>query len=333
MRHLPQTITGVLTLSLTSAALAGTPPDDGHDWVTIGAPGNRATLPEEVPMRPFLQIGAVGYEYRLTRTEITADQWLGFVQAYAPYWTGSPSDPNFTSWSIYPTPTGYRVSPGQERFPVEMSWQVAARYCNWLHNDRAPEQAAFESGAYDTSTFTVNPDGTANDQATHSPGARYWIPTRDEWVKGAYYDPDRHGPGQEGYWLSAGSHEDEDVWLVSGLPEAGGETNGGLGVPPGLGMDAGSYPHVPGPWGLLDISGGTTEWTEDLVDTAGHRRVLGSWYRSSGYGIDDRIDNNGFATDPRAIPEGFRLASAVPGPAGGVVMIFAMMTLFSRRQR
>jgi len=49
----------------------------------------------------------------------------------------------------------------------DISWRVAAMYCNWLHNDKRNDRAAFLNGAYDVSTFgylydlnKVNLDGS-----------------------------------------------------------------------------------------------------------------------------------------------------------------------------
>lgn len=90
--------------------------------------------------------------------------------------------------------------PGLEHLPIEPSWEMAARYSNWLHNGKVNAAWAFENGAYDTSTFVVNPDGSTQHQLQHNPDARFWIPTYDELMKATYYDPNRYGPGQEGYW-------------------------------------------------------------------------------------------------------------------------------------
>ena len=81
-----------------------------------------------------------------------------------------------------------------------ITWRTAAKFSNWLHNDKASSIAALQDGAYDTSTFTTNPNQTFNDQLTHHPVAKFWIPTLDEWIKAAHYDPNRYGPGEGGYW-------------------------------------------------------------------------------------------------------------------------------------
>ena len=200
-------------------------PDYGHDFVTVGAAGNRAALPHEVPdtWYPDNPPGAVGHEFRITRTEVLVSQWYDYVTAYAPFYDGALNSTRFTSWYIVPDGGGFAYNPAEAGCPVTATWEHAARYCNWLHNNRVNAAWAFESGAYDTSTFTRN--GSAfNHQREASPGARYRLPTYNESIKAFYFDPNRYGEGQEGYWLYPQS---SDEMPVSGAPDAGGTTNTG----------------------------------------------------------------------------------------------------------
>lgn len=202
------------------------PPDYGFTWSTITHPGNRPANQTEAPIlfppfsTPALHVGAVNHEYRIATTEVSVADWFEFVQAYQPHYRGSPADNTFTSfWIDYNSSSGtYFIQDGAANRPAGMAWRLAARYVNWLHNDKRLDQAAFETGVYDTSTFFTNPDGTFTDQRQHSPGARFWIPTLDEWTKAVYYDPDRYGEGQEGYWLYPNGTNTE---LISGDPENG----------------------------------------------------------------------------------------------------------------
>jgi len=140
-----------------------------------------------------------------------------------------------------------------------------------LQNGKINEQWAFDGGVYDASTFTRNEDGTFNDDYARSPDARYWIPNVDEWMKAAYYDPNRFGPGLSSWWDFPNK---TDQPLFIGFPaESGeipiptqvarqgitGETNGSLDNWPAKGMSVGSYPWVQSPWGLRDVSGGLSE--------------------------------------------------------------------------
>ncbi len=314
-------------------SIAQTLPSHGYEFAKIGHPGNRDTIPSEVPLRPWLEVGRVDYVYRISTTEVNATQWLEFVEAYAPYWTGSPSDPSFTSWYIYPGAGQYVIQPGAEHWPVQVSWESAARYSNWLHNGKGSGQEAFENGAYDTSTFTIDPQtGNYNHQRTHNPDATFWLPTWDEWVKAVHYDPNRYGAGVEGYWQYPNA---SDTWLISGLPVNGGETNAGPAlITAGVwGMDVGSYPYVIAPWGLLDSSGGWSEWTEDVLPmTSGLRRAMGSYQRDQAFMVTDRLDDLGYFTPPNFGLNGIRLASPIPEPASIAIVTSAVVISLTRRR-
>jgi hypothetical protein len=314
--HKERGMTTAIMIAACFLGLAGPPGDDGFDWVVVGDPGNRAANAEEAPEfyppfwpEPGLEAGDVAWEYRLTRTEITAAQWLEFVVAYAPFWDGNPSDPALTSIWILHDDGEYVIVEGAENRPVEMSWYNAARFCNWLHNGKVNEAWAFEDGAYDTSTFgLIDKDGNSLEQATRHPEALYWIPSLDEWTKGMYYDPDRYGEQDPGYWyMPDGGNEN----LISGLPEDGGETNAGIFD---IYLDVGLYPQVTSPWGLLDGSGGTSEWTERQggLDSRVHK---GSWQFNETYWLWDKIDAIGI-TFPY-FREGLRLASVTNPPCPG----------------
>jgi hypothetical protein len=324
MRNMLLCFAGLFAASCSAGAI---------DWATIGSPGNRPANADESPMFyepiwPYGPIGRVDHTYRLSRTEVTVGEYLEFVEAYAPYWTLTPGDSRLVgNWIVWNASSGYSILPGAENYPADMSWESAARFCNWLHNDKGSNQSAFEQGAYDASTFARNPDNTMQHQTTPSSGARFWLPTLDEWVKGMYYDPHKHGPGQEGYWLYPNS---SDTPLIPGYPEDGGETT--VGLPPfGPIPDVGSYPDVQSPWGLLDGSGGQSEWLS-LISTD-YKRVglkgspnffpMGEYY--------DRIDVL-FFTQPLLGASGIRLASSVPSPAA-VLPLALIMLAQSRRRR
>ncbi|MCC6660131.1 MAG: SUMF1/EgtB/PvdO family nonheme iron enzyme [Phycisphaerales bacterium] len=318
------------------AAAQTMPPSYGLDFVTIGAPGNRPANQQEAPRLypPFQQtprlVGAVDYEYRITRTEVTVGQWFEFVQAYKPYYTGPVNATAFTSDFIAWTGAHYEMNPAAAKYPANMSWRMAARYVNWLCNGKALNQAAFETGAYDTSTFTQNANGSYNDQAVHTPGAPFWIATEDEWVKAVYYDPDRYGTGKGGYWRHPGGR---DTPYTPGLPAEGGETNAGLWQTLGFAAftDVDAYPDSRTPWGLLDASGGRREFTETWNGSA-HlgRQVHGSdWF--GGLPDFDRLDEYG-AFVPIESFGGFRIVSVVPSPGGTGVVVCASLFLFRRRR-
>jgi hypothetical protein len=335
VKNLSRCATAAIAVATFFPCLAQSPPDYGFNWATITHPGNRAANQQEAPYLyppysiPALPVGAVDHEYRIATTEVSISQWFGFVQAYAPYWDGNPSDPHFTSTFINYDPINhnYSIRPGAQNYPANMSWRVAARYVNWLQNDQRTDRAAFENGVYDTSTFHTNPDHTITDQPAHSPGARFWIPTLDEWTKAVYYDPNRNGTGQEGYWMYP---DGTNTPLIPGYPEDGGQTAAGLdpGAPNAHWLDIGSYPAVLTPWNLLDASGGASEWCETVFDMR-YRGTRGAAQYDPL--LADRLDMPG-ATPPTTGFIGLRIASAIPTPGALWALALLMWPFFARRR-
>ncbi|MEL6796332.1 MAG: SUMF1/EgtB/PvdO family nonheme iron enzyme [Planctomycetota bacterium] len=335
----------VLTLPLSIAAQQ-LPPDYGHSFITIGDVRNigldwRGVFPSEAEGR-----GSVGYEYRIGRTEIKTSQWVEFVNA-AETAGGSAVPPQLVplSWGARSNAsTGlFEVIPGRANLPViGTTWYTAAQYCNWLHNDKRTDIDAFQSGAYDVSTF--NADNPFEDQRSRSPGARYWIPSWDEWLKAVHYDPDKNGTGEGGWWAFPNS---SDTQPVPGLPGAG-ETSAGYD-PPGVfeefQVPLEAYPDTQSPWGLLDASGAGTEWTEEFRATGPLPRDATRVFDGQPAGplIDfsppfnanaDRVWEFGAAEPDRLfLDTSFRVASVVPSPATGSVAAVVLISVAYRPRR
>jgi len=212
-----------------------------------------------------------------------------------------------------------------------MSWEYAARYVNWLHNGKSNEPAAFENGVYDTSTFTQNPDGSWNHQAAHNPDAKFWLPTYDEWTKAAYWDPAKEN-GEGGYWFFPNSSDADSRPGL--LPGEGGERNAGDG--PLFPLDVGSFADTQSPWGLLDMMGGESEWTETAfrLDHLDQRAAGGSAWYSDQYDFPFSKDfvGTGDGGTVYLAQFGLRLASAVPTPTTAVIVAFAGVVILSRRR-
>lgn len=271
---LPMIQTSLLAIGLCATSLlAQDDPDFGFNFMTVGDVGNIPYTggPDDVNAGR----GSVDYEYRVAQTEITTGQWLAFYHTFSvqsdeladllePIWACRRDDSyagpgrRFVLNPIHLRP---------EISPVGVSWRQAAMLCNWLHNGQSSHPESLRNGAYDIETFTENEDGTFNDQDARSPGARFWIPNLDEFLKAGYYDPDKEGNGP-GWWLYGYS---SDTPPVHGLPGVGHvarelsdeqliELAGTIAenyIPLGI------YPEVQSPWGLLDLLGGRTEFVED----------------------------------------------------------------------
>lgn len=195
----------------------------GHEFLSVGAPGNRAMLPVERfynqnPTPVTVQVGAVPHNFRISKTEVTISQWLPFIQTAYPIWQqwgGNVDDPAWMGSAFVGNSSSgipqYQITtpnPNAPQFAIRTRWRVAALYANWLHAGMPTGPNAdlnlLRTGAYDISTFTQNPDGSYNDQIAHSSGAQFWLPTIDEWTKAAYYDPNRYAPGNPGPAWGAG---------------------------------------------------------------------------------------------------------------------------------
>lgn len=247
------------SLSVAPPALtARAAQDDGYVWCTVGDLNN---VEFEGYAGRFEGQGSIPYYYKIAKSEVLTRQYLEFVEAYWPFYNGDPRSDELLGLFITGRQQGngyvFSILPGWEEAPNTMSLRMAARFCNWLHNGKVSEQWAFEQGVYDTSTFTRNPDGSYNDDYTRSADARYWIPTSGEWLKAVYYDPNRYGPGQGGWWHQPARSETP---LKLGYPPEG-QTNASLWEWYTSYLPAGMYPEVQTPWGLLDASGGVTEHT------------------------------------------------------------------------
>jgi hypothetical protein len=309
--------------AICSTALAV--PDYGHEWRTIGDPGNPPTdFATKHPNFPR-PLGAVDYEYRLTRTEVTYAQQLEFLNAYGPYMEQGTGElrgwGEISYFGMGANGPIWDLNVGSENRPGKMSARLWMRYCNWLHNDQALTEDAFESGAYDASTFGTDADGNLTDQMTRSPGARFWIPSIDEWVKGGYWDPNRYGEGEGGYWRYPYMSDEPPI---PGPPEEGGQTNA---VPGDVPLDVGSYPDAQTPWGLLDYSGGQMELAERINDV--FYLKMGSNVGSHAASLD-RLGRFGSAIAISGV--GLRVASVVPSPGSGALLALAGAVATRRRR-
>ena len=321
------------------------PPDYGFNFITIGDVGNAAydglDLGSTVTGR-----GSVGYEYRIAKTELRTSQFVDFMSVLGTI------DPDFVQinapleWGAVGSfqPEGsirfQLISEEAGNWPVSgFSWRVAAMYTNWLHNDKAQTLAAVSNGAYDISTFVSNPDGPGFlDQTSRNPDAKYWIPSFDEWLKAAHYDPDKAGPGEGGWWQFPNGTDEP---LTPGLPgELGAQTSYGVD----LGgeewqIPIGAYPDVKSPWGLLDVSGGAAEWTETWSNERNSSRLWGGSFAGprlfDDLGVDQDVLWRTGANGPNFTFQdiGLRLASSVPSPGVGTTLIACSLLASVRRRR
>lgn len=96
-------------------------------------------------------------------------------------------------------------------------------------------------------------------------------------AQAAHYDPNKvNTDGSVGGWWQYSNSSDDPY--IDGPPGTGTANSGWNSTTnPGLSpfnVPLGAYPGVQSPWGLLDVGGGTTEWTEGVLTIS-----TGQWYR------------------------------------------------------
>ncbi len=346
-------VSSSIVMMLSGTALAQVDPLSGIDFVTIGDVGN----PNWTGGGTYHNNrGRVDYEYKIGKFEVTTSQWVEFVNAALDRppadripWVVTPF--GWGATSMTPLNSGgrrYRVLAGGEMIPAGgITWRSAAVYCNWLHNGKSFERSAFLNGAYDISTFDDGP--TYTDQVTRSPGAQYWIPSLDEWMKAAHWDPVKANADGAvgGWWFYSNRSDTAPVYgppgvLVNGrLAEA--NSNWSDFNYPGYNpftVPLGAYPQTMSAYGLLDLAGGTSEWLEETFVDVGEtyfraRYFDGSPRDSSPFGADRILGM--FGGEAPLIPlmdTGLRIAASIPAP--GVLpglLILGSWTLARSRRR
>jgi hypothetical protein len=188
----------------------------------------------------------------------------------------------------------------------------AIRYVNWLHNGkpRGLGDAGTEDGAY-----------TFSDETTVGPrnaGARFFVPTQDEWYKAAFYDP--AGATYFAYPTSSNAEPQavlpgRDLGNAANLDDALGNSSNPL-------TEAGHYRFSSSPSGTLDQAGNVREWLEDSLDLRG-----GSWDTPAPESESQQTSSvNSELT--QASDLGFR----VPEPSAQWLAITALGTLIAVRR-
>jgi formylglycine-generating enzyme required for sulfatase activity len=100
------------------------------------------------------------------------------------------------------------------------SWFDAARYCNWLHNNK-PNTGTQTSSTTETGAYALNGITTGSAPDRSSSGA-YYIPSENEWYKAAYY---KGGATNAGYWTYATQSNSAPTCVTANTGGDGPETS------------------------------------------------------------------------------------------------------------
>ena len=238
------------------------------DLVTVGNPGNAADttgLPNPC--------GAVADPYRIGTYEVTAGQYVEFLNAVA-------ATDTHALYSIFMSVDAagcriqqsgssgiytYSVAPDYADRPVNnVSWGDAARFVNWLHNG----QPTGEQDASTTEDGSYSLNGAITDAAlaavTRNAAATWWIPGESEWYKAAYHKND----GVTGtYWDYPTGTDSAPGRDMTEATSPGNNANYHAASPYPIdgsyyATEKGEFELSHSPYGTFDQGGNLWEWTE-----------------------------------------------------------------------
>lgn len=311
------------------------------DLVNIGNAGN---LPDQ--NYGFGALGAVDHNFAMGKYEVTIAQYTSFLNAvavtdtYGLYNTQMGTNLNVAGISRSGSSGNYTYSvmnnagSSANRPITYVSWFDAARFSNWLANGQptgAQVNYTTEDGAYALNgvisgglTITKN---TTNPNTGLVP--TYWLPSKDEWYKTAFYEP---GASQDSYWLyptrsdsvpgnTIGSEAnqanfDNGVYTVSGSSI--------YSITENYLTESGAFSGSGSFYGTYDQAGNVWEWVDGVNN--GERVLLGGcWFNNSNPLAASDLSNTGPTAEQSYY--GFRVAS-IPEPSTAWLMILAGGALF-----
>ena len=211
------------------------------DFVDVGNAGNAADA---------TTYGAVPYEYRVGKYEISQDAITkatasGMTYVTAGAWTGS-----------QPAAT--------------ISWYDAAAFVNWL-NTSTGNQAAYNltfSGSWSMNLWSsADAWQLGGENPYRNKDAVYFLPSENEWVKAAYYNP-----AGSNYFFYPTASSSAPTAVVSGT-DAGSAVYNGFAAFPAEVDSAGGL----SPYGTMGQGGNVFEWMESAFNGS---NSLASEYRA-----------------------------------------------------
>jgi len=281
--------------------------------------------------------GAVDYEYRIGKYEVTAGQYTAFLNAVAA--TDTYGLYNTSMWSsdygckIERTDTGgaytYSVAPDWADRPVNyVSFWDACRFANWLHNGQptgAQGAGTTETGAYTLGGYYGHDGRTIqrNDDWTWA------VTSEDEWYKAAYHKNDGDTGNYFDYPTASDSVPSNDLTTPDGGNNANFSDGGYTIGSPFYRTSVGEFELSESPYDTFDQGGNVWEWNEAIIP--GSYRGL----RGGSFVYDDHSLHAAFrgSTDPTGEigNVGFRV-SAVPEPATMALLALGGIGILMRRR-
>jgi formylglycine-generating enzyme required for sulfatase activity len=301
------------------------------EFVTIGNPGNAA---DTTGNPDFLDIGysygAVGYTYDIGKFEISRNMIEKYNSSF-----GTANSLEISLWDM----TRGGGSNGANKPAMEVSWNEAARFVNWL-NTSTGNQAAYKfttSGVNDNIDVWTSADTADYDSSNpyRSIRAKYVLPSYNEWYKAAFYSPSgtyydyatgsNTAPSAVASGTTAGTavYDQSFVQYPADVDQAGGLS----------------------PYGVMGLNGNVYEWEESSFDLANSSGSSSRGVRGGAWDLDSRYMPSWvrppLPPDDELFPfMGFRVASlsssappAVPEPSMMVIgTLFGIGGLVANRR-
>jgi hypothetical protein len=231
-------LTLVVVAALCVPAVAAAAPKPAvltFKTVKIGAPENAsvAIIPfedllfqkcseaPEIPKKPCQEVGGVDYRYGIGQLEVTVKQYVDFLNTVDPKGTNEyklySSNESSTAWPRFGQ-INFSGSAGAGRHYkvaspewVDKPYGFAnflrsARFANSLYNGKVLSKVDSAVGAFKYTTYRVRLSRNhqrgmydmRNPRTTRQRKTGFVIPSQDEWIKAAYFDP--NGGGKYSYW-------------------------------------------------------------------------------------------------------------------------------------
>ena len=307
-----------------------------------GAAGGQGAGPQAL-------CGTVGYSYRVGKFEVTAGQYVVFLNAVASnedtYGLYNPSMDTAVDASGFGCNIKREGSPGHYNYSVAedwanrpvnwVSWGDAARFCNWLTKGRPKgdqDASTTEDGSYLLNGATTDEAMQAVIRKSPLDGGRYYIPTENEWYKAAYHANDPGAPG--GNYFDYPTANNSAPSNVLDDPDSGNNANFLAAEytidAPYFRTEAGEFENSPSPYGTFDQGGNVREWNEAVILTDNRGLRGGSFGDEADSLRADHRDSYGLPSAENGFT-GFRIVE-VPEPATLSLLALGGLAMIRRRR-